>query len=157
MSSDIAGGTEYNKLLTTFLCSDACTLRVGGVTYLNGIPFTADQTYYVSGVMAYLNDANVVDVTRGWTEFTHGQPAVPAWLSPFLVTLGVAWPAVVPAFEAKDTLMYSDEDCWVAFDGPDRVPEFIPANTYMRFKRRWFILFVVRDTVSGTLRLWIEG
>ena len=157
MSVNITGGIDYNKILTTFLCSDACTLRVDGVTYLNGVPFTATQTYYTSGLMAYLNDTDVIDVEKGWTTFTHGQPAVPAWLSPFLTTLGVGWPAVVPAFEAKDTLMYSTEDCWIAFDGTDRVPEFVPANTFMRFKRRWFILFVVRDSDSGNLRLWIEG
>ena len=157
MSSDIAGGLEYNKLLTTFLSNDACTLRVGGITYLNGVPFTDSQTYYISGLMAYLNDTNVVNLERGWTEFTHNRPSVPAWLNPFLTTLGVGWPKIVPAFEAKDTLMYSDEDCWVSFDGPSRVPEFVPADTYMRFKRRYFILFVVRDTADGDLRVWIEG
>ena len=157
MSENISGGVDYSKILTTFLCNDACTLRSSGVTYLNGVPFTATQTYYISGLMAYLNYNDVVDVNRGWVSFTHNQPAVPAWLNPFLVTLGVSWPKVVPAFEAKDTLMYATEDCWVSFDGPDMVPEFIPANTFMRFRRRWFILFVVRDSANGTLRIWIEG
>ena len=157
MSEDISGGVDYSKLLTTFLCSDACTLRASGLTYLNGVPFTATQTYYISGLMAYLNNADVVDVTRGWATFTHGQPSVPAWLSPFLTTLGVSWPKVVPAFEAKDTLFYSDQDCWVSFNSPDEVPHWIPKNTYKRFKQRYIIMFIVRDSANGTLVIDIEG
>jgi len=158
MSEDYKGGLNYALLKRHYDCDDYPSLVVGGVTLLNGIPFTATPTYYTSGLIAYLNDVNVVDVDRGWTLFTHGQPAVPAYLALILAALGVAWPAVVPAFEAKDTLFWSDQDVWVQFEGGSRVRQFIPANTYFRTQRRWFMIFVTRaGLIDGTLRLWIVG
>jgi len=157
MSLDVRGGLDYALLKKHYDCDDYVSLRQNGVTVLNGIPFSAVEDYYVVGTMAYLNDPNVVDVERGWCLFSHGQPAAPTFLQPFLAALGVEWPSEVPAFEAKDLLFYADQDCWIRFEGKDRVQHFIPANTYMRFHRRCFMFFVVRDTVSGTLKVWIEG
>lgn len=158
MSHNVQGGINYALVKRHYDADDACTLRVAGVTYLNGIPFTDTETYYTVGLMAYLNDTTVPDLEYGWTIFTHGQPGAPAWLAPFLATLGITvWPTTVPAFEAKDLLFYSDQDCFIRFQGSSRVQHYIPANTYMRFHRRCFIFFVVRDTVSGTLRVSIEG
>jgi len=158
MSEDVRGGTDYALVKRHYDADDAVTLRVAGVTYLNGIPFTATETYYTVGLMAYLNDTTVVNVNRGWTTFAHGQPAAPAYLLPFLTTLGItAWPTSVPAFEAKDLLFFSDQDCWVRFEGSSRVQHYIPANTFKRFHRRCFMFFVVRDTANGSLIVDIEG
>lgn len=117
------------------------------------------ETYYTIGMMAYLSDPAVAVREYGWTTFTHGQPAVPAWLAPILAAAGVTWPAIVPGFEAKDILFHPDVDCWVRFRGPTRVQHFIPANAWLRFHPRTFILFVAIDPAAGpgTLNIWIEG
>jgi len=157
MSRAIISGVDYALLKRHYDCDDYVSLRQNGVTLLNGIPFTAVEDYYVVGTMAYLNDPNVVNVERGWTTFAHGQPSAPNFLQPFLATLGVEWPSEVPAFEAKDILFYATADCWVRFEGKSRVQHFIPANTFMRFHRRCFMFWVVRDTSNGTLYAWMEG
>ena len=159
MSSDVKGGIDYALMKRHYDADDYVVLRdpATGVALINGIPFTATPTYYISGLMAYLADPNVVNPERGWCLFTHGQAAAPVWLAPFLAALGIPWPAAVPAFEAKDTLFYSDQDCWVHFEGRTRVSQFIPANTFFRWKRRWFMIWVERVTADGTLNVWIEG
>ena len=158
MSTNLSGGINYALVKRHYDANDYTSLRIAGVTYLNGLPFTATQTYYVVGTFAYLADPNVVDVTRGWTLFTHGQPAAPAYMLPFLAAIGITtWPASLPSFEAKDILFYSDQDVWVRFVGSLNVQHFIPANTYMRFHQRCFMFFVQRDTLDGSLRVWIEG
>lgn len=160
MSGDLEGSIDYAKLKRHYDCYDAVSLvdPATGVALLNGIPFTNVQTYYVVGLMAYLNNVNVADVYKGWTLFTHGQQAPPAWLAPLLAILGIAtFPAQVPAFEAKDILVFADQACWLRFDSPNNVPVFIPANTYMRFHTRCFMLWVTRFAIDGTLRVWIEG
>ena len=125
---------------------------------LNGIPFlAAAPTYYVVGLMAYINDVTVPDFERGWTPFVHGQAAAPVWLAPFLAALGITWPPEVPAFEAKDILFYSDVDCFVQFEQPTRVRHLIPATTFVRFHRRCFMFWVQGVAANGTLRVWIEG
>jgi hypothetical protein len=103
MSEEYKGGINYALVKRHYDCDDYPGLVYQGVTYLNGIPFTATPTYYTSGLMAFLNDVNVVNVDRGWTIFTHGQPAAPGYLAVILAALGVTWPATVPAFEAKET------------------------------------------------------
>jgi hypothetical protein len=158
MSSDVKGSINYALVKRHYDADDYTSLRIGGVTYLNGIPFTANQTYYVVGLFAYLADNNVVDPNKGWTLYTHGQPAAPAYMLPFLAALGITtWPASLPSFEAKDILFYATEDCWVSFVDSPRVQHFIPAETYVRFHRRCFIFFVIRDTADGNLRAYIEG
>ena len=158
MSHEFEGGLDYARLKRHYDADDYPSLLVGGVAVLNGIPFTATPDYYIVGTMAYLNDTTVANAEYGWTLFTHGQPAAPAWLAPFLAALGVTtWPVQVPAFEAKDILFWADQNCWVQFVGSSRTRHYIPANTYMRFHRRCLMFWVTRDTVSGTLRCWIEG
>jgi hypothetical protein len=157
MSSDVEGGLDYARLKRHYLCDDYPSLVVSGIELLNGIPFTAAETYYISGLMAYLNDNNVIDLDRGWTTFTHNQPVAPAYLAAILAALGVSWPATVPAFEAKDILFYATENCWVRFEGSSRVQHYIPKEDYIRFHRRCFIFWVQQDSVSGTLRAWLEG
>ncbi len=158
MSEDYQGGLNYALLKRHYDCDDYPSLIYQGTTLLNGIPFTNAQTYYTSGLIAYLNDANVVNVDRGWTTFTHAQPAAPAYLAIILAALGVAWPVAVPAFEAKDTLFWSDQDVWIQFEGNSRVRMFLPANTYFRTQRRWFMIFITRAGANdGTLRIWING
>lgn len=163
MSEDIQAGINYALLKRHYDADDAVSLVQNGVTLRNGIPFTATPTFYVSGLMAYLNDPttiliNVAGLEHGWTLHTHGQRAAPAWLAPFLAALGVTWPTRVPAFEAKFTEFYSDQDVWVQFHGRSRVPHFIPANTYRRFWTRWFMIWVTQAGANpGTLRVDIEG
>jgi hypothetical protein len=146
MSRELEGGLDYARLKRHYLADDYVA-----------IDFTAEQDYYVVGVMAYLADANVVDPTRGWTLYAHGQLAPPAFLAPTLAALGVTWPAEVPAFEAKDILFYADHDCYIRFEGASRVQHFIPANVFIRFHRRCFMFFVQQVSAPGTLRVWMEG
>ena len=147
MSYDIRGGTDYALVKRHYDANDYTSL-----------PFTATQTYYVVGTFAYLADATVFDINTGWCLFTHGQQTAPAYMLPFLATLGITtWPAALPSFEAKDILFYATEDCWLSFADSPRVQHFIPANTYMRFHQRCFMFFVQRDTADGTLQCWIEG
>ena len=149
MSSTVKGGIDYGLVKRHYDCDDYVA-----------IPFTATQDYYTVGTMAYLSDPTVPDVLKGWTLFAHNQPAMPTWLTT-LIALGAiptfVWPAVVPAFEAKDILFRSDQDCYVRFAGSARVQHLIPANTYMRYHTRCLMFFVQSAGVSGTLNAWIEG
>jgi len=158
LSKRVEGGIDYEYIKRHYEADDYTGLRVAGVTYLNGIPFTAVQTYYVVGLFAYLADINVIDPLKGWTLFIHGQPAAPAYLLPFLTALGITtWPSELPSFEAKWLEFYATEDCWISFVDSPRVQHFLPANTYREFKRRCFMFFVVRDTADGVLRVEIAG
>lgn len=159
MAQDLRGGTDYALVRRHYDNDDYVSLidPATGLVLLNGIPFTQVEDYYVVGTMAYLHDPTVADVLKGWTPFAHGQTAPPTFLAAILTALGVAWPAQVPAFEAKDILFLSDQDCWVRFGGPTRVRHFIPANQFIRFHRRCFMIFVQRVAVNGTLRVWMEG
>lgn len=170
MSHNVLGGINYALVKNHYDCDDYVSypdaLNIYTGTALNGIPFTlAAETFYISGLMAYLNDPTVFDTERGWCLFPHGQPAAPAWLAPLLTAAGISWlnmippyPNTVPAFEAKDILFYSDEDAWIRFEGSSRVRHFIPAETYMRFHRRCLMFWVISDTAAtGELRVWIEG
>lgn len=126
------------------------------------VPLTVGmaEDYYVAGTMAFLSDPTVVNIEFGWTLFTHGQAAPPAFLAAILAALGIAWPATVPSFEGKDILFHPDQDCWIRFEGAARVQHFIPANSWIRFHRPCFILYVIIDpavAVNGTLNVWIEG
>ncbi len=149
MSQNVKGGLEYALLKRHYDCDDNVVLAT-----------TVNQDYYTVGMMAYLSDTTVVDATKGWTLFPHGQPAMPTWLA-ILIAFGVipsfVWPAQVPAFEAKDILFYCTQNARVRFEGSSRVQHYIPANTYMRFHRRCFMFFVQRDTADGILRAWLEG
>jgi len=65
-----------------------------------------------------------------------------------------SWPAEVLA---KEIQFYATTSCWVRFNSPDAVPQFIPALLPLRFFRRAEKIYVYRDTVNGTLYAWIEG
>ncbi len=159
MSSDLQGGTNYALLKNHYDCDDYVSLidPATGFVLLNGIPFTAVEDYYVVGAVAYMNDATVANFERGWTQFVHGQPAAPAFLAPILAAVGITWPAIVPAFEAKDILFRATADVWIRFESSSRVRHFIPANTYMRFHRRCFMFFLQAVIANGVLSCWIEG
>lgn len=161
MSSDIKGGMDYALLKQHYDLDDYVSLidPATGFPVLNGIPFTAVPTFYVSGLLAYMNDVTVANFLQGWTLYSHGQAAAPVWLAPILAAVGILWQPQVPAFEAKDTLFWSASPCWIRFDGPARVRHFIPANTFMRYHRRWFILWVDHDVTQadGVLQVRIEG
>ena len=149
MSQDMVSGTDYARVKRHYDADDYAA-----------VPFTANQDYYIIGTMAYLSDPTVYNIFNGWTLYTHGQSAMPTWLST-LITLGVVpaftWPTQMPAFEAKDILFRSDQDCYVRFAGSARVQHLIPANTYMRYHRRCLMFFVQSAGVNGTLNCWIEG
>lgn len=149
MSTDSQGGVNY-----------ALTKRHYDADDYVALPFTATQDYYIVGMGAYFSDPTVFNIFYGWTLYTHGQSPMPTWLAT-LIAAGIIppfiWPTQVPAFEAKDILFRSDQDCYVRFAGSLRVPHLIPANTWMRYHRRCFILFVQSAGVDGTLNITIEG
>lgn len=149
MSHDVKSGIDYALMKQHYDADD----------YV-GVPFSATQDYYVVGTMAFLNDPTVADFEKGWALFAHGQLAMPAFLAA-LIAAGIipafTWPPEVPAFEAKDLLLYADQDCYIRFEGAARVQHFIPANTFMRFHRRCFMFFVQRVIADGTLMAWLEG
>ncbi len=108
---------------------------------------------YTIGTMSISNDpTQVADpllaATRGWFLFTPASIGIPNPNPP---------PTYLPSFEVKDLLFHSDENCWLRFEGSTRVRHYIPADTYMRFHRRCFTFWVVRDTTNGVLRAWLEG
>jgi hypothetical protein len=164
MSKEVLG-VDYEQLKRHYLCDDSVTLidPTTGIVVLNGIPFTDVEDYYVVGTLAYMNDPGVVNPTTSpgaanWCQFTHGQAAAPIFLQPILAAVNIAWPAKVPAFESKDMLVRSDQNCWIRFEGPNRTRHFIPANQYLRFHRRFFMFWVQRaGGNNGTLRVYIEG
>ena len=138
MSSDIKGGIDYALVKRHYDNDDFVQLAV-----------TATPQSYVVGTMAYLADTTLPTTKEGWTIFTPSAPI------PIIYQLsGIA---SGPAFEVKDILFYSTEDCYVRFEGPTRVQHLIPANTYMRFHRRCLVFYVVRVSVSGLLSVWMEG
>lgn len=58
---------------------------------------------------------------------------------------------------AKEIQFYATVNCWVRFNSPDAVPQFIPALLPLRFFRRTERIYVYRDTVDGIIYCWIEG
>lgn len=58
---------------------------------------------------------------------------------------------------ARDVQFYATANCWVRFNTPASIPQFIPANLPLRFSRRVALFYVYADTSSGTLYAWIEG
>jgi len=71
------------------------------------------------------------------------------------------WPTVDPItgtpIYGRDILFYATQDCYVRL-GANEIQLLIPANTYMRFHPdSCTVIYVVRVTVNGTLRVWAEG
>lgn len=167
MSDNFQGGINYALVKRHYDADDYPTLTAQGVVVLDGIPFTNTPTFYLSGLCAFLNDPSVFDTAPkyGWTLYAHGQTTAPAYLQALLVAAKIDWmnlvsayPGTVPVFEAKDTVFWSDQDCYIQFGGASRVRHLLPANTYMRTQRRWFMIWVTRAGADdGTLRAWING
>ena len=61
------------------------------------------------------------------------------------------------SFEAKSLLLYATQDCWVRFNESLNVQHFIPNGVYFSIPRRVTVLYVVRTTLDGTLRVWAFG
>jgi hypothetical protein len=142
----VKGGLDYALLKRHYDNDDFVSIGYG-----------ANEDYYVVGTMAYLNDPTVATAHPGWGSFTHGQPAAPTFLAAILAALGVSWPAITPAFEAKDILFYASTDCYVRFEGSSRVQHLIPVTTFVRFHRRCLMFFIQRVLADGTLYVWLEG
>lgn len=143
MALDVKGGIDYAVLKHTYSADD----------YVD-FAFTATEDYYIVGLIAYNSDPAAADLEAGWGLYKHNQPASPLFLA---ATLGPTLPEEVPSFEAKFMRVYSDQDCWIRFDGPNRVQHFIPKTTWVEFNRRCNIIFVVRDTLNGTLGISFYG
>jgi len=60
------------------------------------------------------------------------------------------------SFEAKSILLFANQNCWVRF-GANKIQHYIRANTWYEFNVRTTVIYVVRDTVDGTLELHAEG
>ena len=117
------------------------------------MPYTAVQDYYLVGLAAVLANPAVPDPAKGWSLFTHGQPAAPV----FLVAFFPFWPAQVQSFDAKDVLFRSTTDCLIRFEGPTDVPHPVPANQWVRYRQIFKLIYVARSTANGTLTMRIEG
>jgi len=60
-------------------------------------------------------------------------------------------------FRAESIKFQATEDCYIRFNASDAVQHFISKEDYHTFDRKTVIIFVVRDTTDGTLRIWAEG
>lgn len=65
--------------------------------------------------------------------------------------------ATRPLFEARRLLLFATANCLVRYNGATRVQHLIPANTYLTVDLRVTELYVVRQAVNGTLRVWSFG
>jgi len=54
-------------------------------------------------------------------------------------------------------MFYCTTNCLVRFNGPSEVQELILANAYKTFYPKVHTIYVVRQTVNGTLYVWSEG
>jgi hypothetical protein len=140
MSADTKGGLEYALLKRHYDNYDYVQLSFAG-------PFANVQQSYVVGTMAYLADNTLPTTKFGWTLYTP--------LGPLPLLYQFAGLTQGPAFEAKDILFYATVACTISFDSPTRVTVAIPANTFMRFHTRCFVLYATQN--GGTLDIWIEG
>jgi len=140
MSQDISGGLDYTLLKRHYDNYDYVQLSFAG-------PFANIQQSYVVGTMAYLADTTLPTTKLGWTIYTPSAP-LPLVYQAAGLTQG-------PAFEAKDILFYATADCTISFDSPTRVTVAIPANTFMRFHTRCFVIYATQN--GGTLDVWAEG
>lgn len=58
---------------------------------------------------------------------------------------------------AREIQFYCTANCWVRFNTPSSLPQFIPANLPLRFSRRVLAFYVYADTAPGILYAWVEG
>lgn len=66
-------------------------------------------------------------------------------------------PSLPLSFAALSILFYADQDCKVRFNGASRVQHKINSGAYISFDRRVTKIYIVRDTVNGTLQIWTTG
>jgi len=137
---ELFGGTDYATLKRLFENYDYVQLTFAG-------PFANVQQSYVVGTSAYLADTTLPTTKLGWTVYTPAAP-LPLVYQAAGLTQG-------PAFEAKDLLLYATQACTVSFDSPTRVTVALPANTFMRFHTRCFVIYATQG--GGTLSIWSEG
>jgi len=140
MSVELKGGTEFSLLKRHYDNYDYVQLSFAG-------PFAGAQQSYVIGTSAYVADTTLVTTKLGWTIYTPLAP-LPLVYQALGVTQGAA-------FEAKDILFYATQACTLSFDTPTRVTIAIPANTFMRFHQRCFVIYATQG--GGTLSIWSEG
>ena len=60
-------------------------------------------------------------------------------------------------FRAEEFLILADQDCKIRFDHSDALQHNIRASIWYRFERKTARLYVIRDTVDGTLKLHSFG
>lgn len=146
--SDIEGGQDLQAVRQQFRNNDFVQ-----------IPYTAAQDYYIIGLMAYLSDPTVFATPPlgDWGILTHGQPTPPTFLAAILPVWPAAMAVQVPTVRGKYVLFRSTTDCWIRFEGPLRVQHLIPANTWVRYRQLFNIIYVVRSTADGILTMMIEG
>lgn len=58
---------------------------------------------------------------------------------------------------AREIQFYATNACWVRFNSPAAIPQFIPASLPLRFYRRVLKFYYYQDAAPGTLYCWIEG
>lgn len=138
MSIDVKGGQDYALIKRHYDNYDYAQLTLVAAT----------QQSYVIGTSAYLADTTLATTKEGWTVYT---PTAP--LPIIYQLLGLTYG---PAFEGKDILLYASADTTVSFDAPTRVQALIPANTFMRFHTRSFVIYAT-CAAGGTLDIWCEG
>ena len=100
------------------------------------IPFTATEVAYLVGTNALASDPN-------------------------LTTL---YPALArnpdtkkPGFTAHNVLLYATQDCYVRFNGPNRVQHRLLAGNFYQFNLKIHTIYVVRVTNDGVLYAHFEG
>jgi hypothetical protein len=140
MSANVKGGLEYALLKRHYDNYDYVQLSFAG-------PFAGVQQSYVVGTMAYLADPALIATKLGWTLYTPPAP-LPLVYQAAGLTEG-------PAFEAKDLLFLASQACTISFDTPTRVTVAIPANIFMHFHTRCFVIYATQ--AGGTLDAWFEG
>lgn len=92
------------------------------------------------------NDYTEIDLTNEETSYILGTNANESKEG--------SWPI---GLKAKEILFLSDEDCWIRFNHPDAVQHFIPADDLITITQICEKIYMIRDTLDGVLRMWIEG
>ena len=138
--SDILGGHDYGQTRMRFLLNDFVSM-----------PFSATVDYYLTGIMAFLSNPQVFDVSKGWSLHNHNQPGAPLFFG-FLPL-----PSPAPSFESKRLVFRPTQRCTVRFGDIRNVAHELPANQASEFFQRSYILFIAAVATAGTLRLSVEG
>lgn len=57
----------------------------------------------------------------------------------------------------REIQFYASKACWVRFNSPAAIPQFIPEALPLRFYRRVEKFYVYQDSAPATLYVWMEG